>query len=78
MTSLFALLRILFYLSLKLVHGLYAMQFIMLLYYTVNRGDFERRGDFEHFTKTNFVFFTKTNFVKYFSRPRAVSYLVSV
>ena len=33
MTLLFALLRILFYLSLKLVHGLYAMQFIMLLYY---------------------------------------------
>ena len=27
--------------------------FILL---TVNRGDFERRGDFEHFTKTNFVF----------------------
>ena len=28
----------------------------VLIQGTVNRGDFERRGDFEHFTKTNFVF----------------------
>ena len=35
------------------------MQVGLMLKYetaTVNRGDFERRGDFEHFTKISFVF----------------------